>query len=327
MEALDFSKIVNVIKSNESFSIYSHMRTDIDAVASSLALKRALENMGKTAHVFIDSIMPENSKGLNGIEKINNQKQTNYDVCIVLDCPDKSRLARLKFKFFKNTKTSIQIDHHQGNNMFCRHNYVDTNASSTCEIIFELLNELNAKFDTDIYKLLLSGILTDTGGLKYNTSAKTLKIASNILSSSKLPMEEISYPLTEIGKTTFNIKKRAYEVIETYYDDKVAIICLNKDDFARANATLANTDSLVSIATELESVKITALMSEPSDEPGTFYVSLRSKDCYVVRNVAAVFGGGGHERASGCRIFGPADEVKKQLLNAIKQEIDRCGGA
>ena len=73
-------QIVNVINGNKTFSIYIHVHTDIDAIGSSLALKRALEKMGKVAHVFVDSTFPNNAYIFEDTNLINNQKIKQYDV-------------------------------------------------------------------------------------------------------------------------------------------------------------------------------------------------------------------------------------------------------
>ena len=121
-------KIADVIKTYKSFAIYSHVHTDIDAVGSSLALKVGLEGLGKTAHVFIDSQLTPNAYSLKGADLINNQKQKEYDVAIVLDLSDESRLGRLKYKYRKNVKTTICIDHHLDPQDFCRFMYVNNMA-------------------------------------------------------------------------------------------------------------------------------------------------------------------------------------------------------
>ena len=95
---VSLEKIGEVIKSNKSFSIYSHMKADIDAIGSSLALKRILEKLGKKADVFIDSVMPDNAKMFEDTKTINTGNGKQYDVAVVLDANSDSRLGRLKYK-------------------------------------------------------------------------------------------------------------------------------------------------------------------------------------------------------------------------------------
>ena len=90
MDIQAIEKICSIIRSNKSFSIYTHINTDIDAIGSSLALKRALNSMGKTAHVFVDSVFPNNASMFEDVGKINNEKYSlysgiSYRHCLVIN--------------------------------------------------------------------------------------------------------------------------------------------------------------------------------------------------------------------------------------------------
>ena len=139
MDNQTIEKICSILKSNKTFSIYTHINTDIDAIGSSLALKRALTKLGKTAHLFVDSIFPNNAYMFEDVDKINQEKLSEYDCCVVLDCGDEARLGRLKYKYRKNVKTAICIDHHLENSVPVKNKLVDTNVSSTCELIYLII--------------------------------------------------------------------------------------------------------------------------------------------------------------------------------------------
>ena len=80
----EIEKICSIIKSNKTFSIYTHINTDIDALGSSLALRRALMQLGKKAHVFVDSIFPNNVSMFEDISCVNSEKLLEYD--FVAEC-------------------------------------------------------------------------------------------------------------------------------------------------------------------------------------------------------------------------------------------------
>ena len=281
-------QIVNVIKGNKSFSIYIHIHTDIDAVGSALALKRALEQMGKVAHVFVDSTFPNNAYIFKDTNLINNQNQKEYDVAIVLDSNDEARIGRLRYKYRKNVKTTILLDHHLDSPYFAKYNYVDTHVSSTCEIIYRLLQELEVEFDTEICKLLISGSYTDTGCLKFsNTYPSTYKMIADLLEKSGLSADEISMPLlNSLTIESFNLRKLAYNRLELFEDGKIAMITLEAKDFKELGVPFDETKGITDIAMQIGSVKLVALVSEGEQEPGVYYISFRSKDNYNAKNVA-----------------------------------------
>jgi len=319
-----YGKILDIIAKNNNFAIYSHIKTDIDAIGCSLAMKRVLENMGKTAHVFIDSVLPSNSFFLNEIDKINAEKQKSYDVSIVLDCADAQRLGRNQFKFAKNIKTCFQIDHHKGNPNFARHNIVDENASSTCEMLYDFLTYSKIQIDREIATYLLSGIITDTGAFKYNsTSPKTLKTAAALLEKSGLKMDELTTPLlSSISREAFELIKLSLDKLEFVAGGKGAVIMLSREDLEKTEATFEDTNVLRDVPMRNKDLVLLAIATQKPQD-GIYYVAVRSKGEYSARNVALEFGGGGHEQASGCKKDAPQAEVRKLLIESIEKEIKR----
>lgn len=323
---VSLEKIGEVIKSNKSFSIYSHMKADIDAIGSSLALKRILEKLGKKADVFIDSVMPDNAKMFEDTKTINTGNGKQYDVAVVLDANSDSRLGRLKYKYKKNIKTTIVIDHHQGSLDFAKFSYANTNVSSTCEIIYKLAKILNIEFDKEICKLLICGIYTDTGSLIHsNTMPSTFEALADMQKKSGFVMDELTGPLfNSMSKAGFELRKIAYNRLELYCEDKIAFIYFTNQDFKTLNISMIETEGITDIGLKLASTKVIAMVSEEAiEDKSLFYVSLRSKGDYRANNIANEFGGGGHLKAAGCRIIGTLSEVKKQIIEASEKEIKR----
>ena len=322
----DIERICSIIKSNKSFSIYTHINTDIDAIGSSLALKRLLNKMGKTAHIFIDSIFPNNAKMFEDIDKINNEKQAEYDVAVVLDAGDENRLGRLKYKYRKNIKTLICIDHHPENIIPTKNKFVDISASSTCQLIYLIINALKVDIDKEMCKLLISGTYTDTGALKFsNTTKETYLMLANLLSIYGSTMDEISMPLfNNLTKEAFNLKRLAYDRVELLCEDKVAFIVIKKADFERLDVKFGETKGLVDVAMQIGSVKIIVLISESDIEEGVYHISIRTKDNYSAKDIASEFGGGGHQKASGCKIKDSIENVRRDIFKAVEKELNKC---
>lgn len=318
----DFSEISKIIEKYKTFAIYSHIHTDIDAIGSSLGLKMALEKLGKTAHVFIDSVFPDNANTLKNVEKINNEKLDCYDVAVILDCADVARLGRLQYKFRKNTKTTFQIDHHLDNPLFAQTNYVKEGESSTCELVFNLIKFLNVNVDKDIALCLISGIFTDTGCLKFSsTKPATLNVASELLKITGLEMDQITYPLfNNLTLGAFNLRKLSLNKIEFICDGKAGVIVLTKEDLESCNATFEETKGLTDVPMQIGKIKCVVVATQ-SPYDGIYYVSIRTKDNFSSRNIATELGGGGHLKAAGGKIDAPKDVVRETLIKAISKEI------
>ncbi|MBQ7467008.1 MAG: bifunctional oligoribonuclease/PAP phosphatase NrnA [Clostridia bacterium] len=315
-------KITEIIKTYKTFAIYTHVHTDIDAVGSALALKNGLESLGKIANVFVDSQLPENAYFLKGASLINNEKLKEYDVAVVLDLSDESRLGRLRYKYKKNTKVSICVDHHLDPDDFCRFAFVNDKVSSTCELICELLKLLNVDFTQDICKCLISGILTDTGGLKFSSAyPSTFKIVGELLQKSGLAMDEITYPLFNSKSIyEYNLWKVSINNTQLFYENQFALITITQNDFKQTNTSMKDTKGLTDNALLLESVKVVVLVSEDVD--GIYYLSIRTKSPYSAKTIAEDFGGGGHLKAAGCKIAKSLEEAKTLIHQAVKKEFE-----
>lgn len=311
-----FEKIIKLLSDAENISIYSHINTDCDAMGSSLALKLALQQLGKHVDVYSNSNFPTNFKFYGEhIALLNKKTCDKYDLCVCLDTPNEGRLGKYKFTYRKNVKNVIVIDHHTlSNEKFGRFSYV-LEASSTCEILYGVLKKLNISFDKDICRFLLSGILTDTGKFSHSVTPKTIRIVSKLLHFGGLDMESLTTPLfNSMSYSSFEMLKKLYERIEFYSDNKFALVMFKRQDFIETGTTLDDTNAFPDLPLQLESVQFAILASE--DDKGYFRVSFRSKGEISARSVAETFGGGGHPNASGCKIFGSYEDVKQQLIDS-----------
>ena len=315
------TSVIETLKQANHVSIYTHINTDCDALGSALALRESLILLGKTADVYVNSNFPISFEFYGDLSEIINKKscEEKYDLAVCVDCASEARLGRYKFNWRKGVKKTLNIDHHVSNENFCKINYVKQ-ASSTAELLFDILRGLKIHFTPTICRNLLSGIMTDTGKFMHGVTENTFIVVSKLLKFGKIKIEEISTPLfNSMSMDCFNLLKRVYQKIEFYCDNKLAVIMFNRRDFIDTNTTLDDTDAFPDILLQLKCVEFGILASE--DDKGYFRVSFRSKGDISARAVAETFGGGGHLNASGCKIFGSFDDVKQQLLDNTLQVL------
>lgn len=310
-----FEKIIKLLHDANEVSIYSHINTDCDAMGSSLALKLALEQLGKKVDVYSNSDFPSNFKFYGEyIEGVNKKTCEKYDLAVCLDTPNEGRLGKYKFTYRKGIKNVIVIDHHTlSNEKFGKFTYV-LEASSTCEILYGILKKLGITFTSEISKFLLSGILTDTGKFSHSVTPKTIRIVSKLLAFGKVDMESLTTPLfNSMAMNSYSMLKKLYNNMEFFCDNKFALVMFKRQDFIDSGTSLDDTNAFPDLPLQFESVQFCILASE--DDKGYFRVSLRSKGEISAREVAESFGGGGHPNASGCKIFGSFDEVRQRLID------------
>ncbi|MBQ7579424.1 MAG: bifunctional oligoribonuclease/PAP phosphatase NrnA, partial [Clostridia bacterium] len=303
-------KIIETIKSASKITIFAHIKTDGDAVGSSLALFQYIKSLGKKVCISIDSVIPEHISFLPNIDLVNKGVFYDGDLAITVDCADEDRLGKLKTRL-KKFGTLINIDHHHDNTNFGDINFVKGGYSSTCEVLYDIFTEAKINIDSIMAQDLMVGILTDTGNLFYDSvTPDTFKKAGELLRLSNQKLEYFTRNLfSSIPMTVFELKKRVYQNIRFYENNKIALIPINHKDLIECGVDMADTKSVLEIATNLKDVLISIEISEC--EENLCYVSFRSKGDIDCSRFAASFGGGGHKNASGCRLYNNLEDTIK----------------
>lgn len=315
------NKIGNIIKANSSFAITSHVAPDGDNLGSALGLYCALIKAGKKADILIDDTIPERYSFLPNFEVINQNKDLNkkYDAVFALDCADEGRLGNLS-ELFLSAEININVDHHISNTLYGKHNYVDANASSTGEIIYQLLRIEGFEIDKEIAACLYTSLLTDTGGFKFsNTTSVTLSTAGDLINTG-INFSDIYNRVYDVKKITeIKLLGAVASTVETYFDGKAASIYMTADMVKSCGASDDEASDFVNYARDIDTAEVGFFVKEKSEN--LCRVSLRSKNYVDVRLIAEKFGGGGHKRAAGCTINENVQKAKEMLLAEIEKVI------
>ena len=166
----------------KTVAIAGHVRPDGDCAGSCLATYNYIKNY--FPHVKVDLYLepiPNIFKFMKRSEEILSEwpDDRKYDLFIAQDCGDAKRLGNAA-KYFESAEHTICVDHHVSNQNFAEHNYIFPDASSTCELIFELLPD--ERIDREIAECIYTGMVHDTGVFQYScTSRKTMEIAGKLI--------------------------------------------------------------------------------------------------------------------------------------------------
>ena len=311
-----FSDIVKAFKDAETILLIAHIQPDGDTLGSTFALQHTLTAAGKAVDVACDDHMPPRYSGLfEGRQLLQpNEIDKTYALVVAVDCADKNRLGKL-FKLFKKAPLTVNIDHHVTNDRFADLNYV-VEASSTGEIIFELAQTLGGAFDEASAKYLYIAISTDTGNFTYsNTSRKCMAHVSELVELFDL-RETADVLFRRRSLVATKLIARALSRLELDLDGRIAYLTLLQSDLNEIGATGADCENIVDFAREIEETQVAIFFRELNTG---VKVSLRSKGSYDVGTVAAAFGGGGHPNASGCCPGGTLDDVKRGILEKVRE--------
>lgn len=309
-------KIKKLVENSKSIAIFFHIGPDGDAVGSALALKYGLEQFGKEVTVFSQDEIRRDFWFLE-MGCIKNEIVSNkFDLGFVLDCSEIKRIGTME-AVFKNCKNIINIDHHLNNENFTDYKIVDENASSTCEIMFEFLKELNISFTKQIKISLYTGLSTDSGCFMFNINKKLHLIANALVEGIEDEIEKINYML--FREKSFNELKLTAEAInrlESFFDDKFAFTILTQRDLKKLDIPIDYTPNIIFLLSGLKNYDVICVACEESQ--GVFRVSFRSSKTDVCL-LARMFGGGGHKFASGCKVYGNKNLVRKKILDKAEE--------
>lgn len=307
---------------NNHILIYPHVSADGDALGSCIALQSFFRENDKKAFIVLEEAFPKlysfmfKEDDYITIEQANSFGATWH---IALDTGDLARLGTRKSIFKNNT---LNIDHHVTNSFFAKTNYLDKFASSTGEIIYELLNELEYTYNKVSATAIYVAVLTDTGGFKFsNTNEKCFLLTANLLQYG-INISDINkkiYETHSLIKT--KLMGKTIEKIQLFLDGQVAIATFSKDDYLSLNGNEELFDGIIQIPRRIEGVKVAAIIRESL--AGPLKINLRSNDNVVdVGKIAYNNGGGGHKRAAGYSATGVTlknaatlliEDIKKQL--------------
>ncbi len=315
---MTLDNIKEEIQKASKIVVLTHESPDGDAIGSSLAMYNALKQLNKDVDVVIPEY-PETFNFLTGANEI--KKETNveqYDLAISLDASDIKRLNGF-VRYFEDAKITINIDHHGSNTMFADYNFVNIDAPACCQILILVLEFLGVNITKEIGTCLLAGIITDTGGFKYQgTSKETFEFTSWLLSIG-VNVADVYRRVLEIRtKGNFALMRLAIDRLELLEDGKIAFTYITKEDEEKVMAKNGDHDGLVDIGRTIEGVEVSILLREAE---GYFKGSLRSNEYVNVSDVCMMFGGGGHIRAAGCAMHLPLREAKERIINEVRNYL------
>lgn len=305
-----------------SVAIAGHVRPDGDCAGSCLGVYNYIKDCFH--EIEVDVYLEEISEVFHFIKNSNKidslfEKEKEYDLFIALDSGDKERLGAA-VKYFDSAKKTICIDHHISNTGFADINYILPKASSTCEIVYTLLEE--DKVTKATAEALYTGIAHDTGVFQYsNTSEFTMNIAGKLISKgidfSKI-IDETFYKKTYVQN---QILGRALLESILLLDGQIIISALRKVDLDFYGVTSKDLEGIVSQLRVTEGVECAIFLYETGNHE--YKVSMRSTDKVDVSRIASYFGGGGHKKAAGCTMAGTMHDVVNNLSLHIEKQLSK----
>lgn len=302
-------KIIDAIKQFDTIIIHRHVRPDPDAYGSQGGLAEMIRASFPTKNVLLAG---KNEESLSFLKEMDSISDKQYEGALVIVC-DTANQERICDQRYTSGKLLIKIDHHPNDDQYGDIIWVDTNASSASEMIYELFlhgKEQGLQLSSSAARLIYAGIIGDTGRFLFpSTNPQTFKYAGELV--------QYNFSFPEIYENLYSTKQNvAYlsgYILQnfTLSSTGVASMILKNDMLKRYNVEPTEASQLVSILGNIEGIKAWVFFVEEEDQ---IRVRLRSKGP-VINHVAKRYKGGGHPLAAGASIYSwdEVDQVVKDL--------------
>ena len=335
---IDLDKNLQGVK---TVAITGHIRPDGDCVGSCMGLYNyIIDNYeGIKADVYLNPI-PSCFRILKNTDRIINYtghdmvesiddfpkciqgsyvNKEPYDLLFVLDCSDGKRLGPA-YALYKNAKKTICIDHHMNNYGFADEDYIIEDYSSTCELIYNILDY--DKLAKETAECLYTGIVTDTGMFQYDcTTVDTMCAAGKLMDKGidySYLVEHCFYEKTYVQQM---VLATALLKSKRVFADKIIYSYIDIDEMESLSASPKDFEGICESLRETKGVSVSFFMYRQSD--GKIKGSLRGTDNVDLSKVANRMNGGGHKKAAGFSLDDiPMEEAKDIVIEEIIKEYE-----
>ncbi len=299
-----YSALKAFIEKHDTITIFSHIYPDGDALGSVIGLRELIKTnyphkkvygLGANIAPFVNII---------GETDMVDDETIKQSAALVIDVANGDRVEDQRFKL---AKARFKLDHHIFAEKYTDEEIVNNNRIATAEMIGEFILREDLQINALGATALALGIITDSGRFMYDlTSAVTFEVMAMLLSNGA-SLKDINNNLS-IRKID-GLKARGYFQLNYEVYKEVIFIVVPYDKLQELEVLPSQGGMFVNTYSNIEGYHSWATFF--IDEEGKVFVELRSKS-RDVQKVAVTFGGGGHLKASGCRL-NSIDEISKVL--------------
>jgi phosphoesterase RecJ-like protein len=318
------------VEKHRRILLTTHVNPDGDGIGSEVAMALWLRARGAQVRVLNDSVVPTAFLFLTREQTVESwepdlaeRRFDEADALVVLDTSNRQRIGRLAPLLDRHAIAIAIVDHHASHAQgFGQVNVIEPEASSTGEILYDLIREAGDPITPSIAEALYVALMTDTGSFRYsNTDSHAHRMAADLLARGLDPQRIHAQVHAHASAGRLRFFGEVLSAMELVEDGRVVVLEAAPDQFQRHGLVGSDTEGLVDMPRSIAGVDVVALFSEV--EPGKVKVSLRSTGRVEVDQVCTRLGGGGHRHAAGVLLRGSREEARARVL----PELARIVGA
>lgn len=337
MKKEEIDTLFEAVQQYQNIVLMIHRNPDGDAMGAALSFQRLLVKLNKKVNVIAPNMFPEFLAWMEGSEdiviateqfKFVSQLIDEAEMIICMDFNSFSRLGiELEPLLINSNAVKVLIDHHlepdQSFDIVCS----ETDTSSTCEIVYQIIKDTTYEslFDKFMAEHLYVGIVTDTGSFSFNCNRHSTYDAISYLMKLEIDGEAIhrlvydTYSEHRMRLLGLCLSERLVVLPEF----SASFIYLTKDDLKKYDYQTGDTEGVVNYGLSISGINITALFTERENK---IRISFRSKGEFDVNTFARThYNGGGHRNASGADSNVSLDEtiqIFKEALSMYKNQLN-----
>ncbi len=312
---------LSYLLTKSSVALIPHISTDWDAFGSCMALRTILRDNNIKCDIIMQEALANHLSFMETDVLVYDENEAYaYEAVCGVDVSTVERLGVCR-PIFDASESKVWIDHHLSDESYAPISRVDCNKAATGEIIYDMMLEENIPLTKKVADYLYLALASDTGSFRYqNTTPSSARMLSFLIEAG-CDVSALSNNL--FFNSTYSLVKlrgKAIDTIELFANGKVGTAFISKQMLCDTCATRSEAGALADVPRSVGTVCVSAVIKEEDDN--MCKVSFRSKGNYNVEKVAAIFGGGGHEKAAGATIGGTIEEVHKLILPHLIKAVD-----
>ncbi len=311
---------MTLLRKSDRPLLIAHPRPDGDAIGSTLALRLALVAVGKHPLVACVDPLPANLAYLPGADSFLQEvpEDVDIDLVVAIDMSDLKRTGGIYRESWRERYPLLVIDHHETNAAFGDVNLILPHAAATAMPMTDVIVGLGVAAQDEIATCLLVGLLTDTRGLRTETTTpEVLRAVGELIESGGDYHGVMQRTLDFVPYRTMRAWGVALDRLRL--EDSMAWTTLSRSLKEELQIDDHYDLDLGNLLSRVAEAQVTAAFIEMRD--GTIKVSMRSRPGYNVATVADALGGGGHKAAAGCTVDGPLETAVNRVLNLLREVV------
>jgi phosphoesterase RecJ-like protein len=325
---MQYGSVRAFLERHSKLVITAHETPDADALGAEFAMLRALLKLGKSSFICNADPAPENLSFVEPLHRplvLSSEQQLPADIAehalLILDVNDVHNLGSVGRLVLPRVREYFIIDHHDSDNEtdLSAPNHIEQGASSTCEILYLLFQDMGVPLDLSMAQALFMGIVFDTGSfIDPKTTALTFRIAHELVALGVSPNQVYSNLYESHSLSSLVLMSHVLSSLSLHCGGRVAIQSMPRRLLEKSQARYEEADQFINIPLRSKEVRVSIFFKQNAE--GLWRCSLRSKGPIDVAQIARSYGGGGHRTAAGFKCTRPTAAIQAEILEGLEKK-------